>query len=301
VLEIASQLAEGLARAHAAGIVHRDLKPENVMLTRDGYVKILDFGLAKLRDDGSGAERARGGPISQLPTRPDPRRTAEGVVLGTVGYMSPEQARGRTVDHRSDQFALGAILYEMVSGHPPFERETAAQTLAAIIEDEPEPLQVRSPAFPAPARWVIERCLAKEPGERYASTLDLARELRGVRERLSEVSGSRLAVLSRPERVPRARLSWRAMLTAAIATLVVLAITREPLARFGERWYPLPEERHVAVLPFELASPDPEDQFRSDGLAETLTARLAQLEPYHAGLSVVPAHDVRQAGVTTAR
>ena len=163
----ACQLAEGLARAHAAGIVHRDLKPENVMLTRDGYVKILDFGLAKLRGDGSGAARPPARPISQMPTWPDAPgspHTAAGVVMGTVGYMSPEQARGRPVDHRSDQFALGAMLYEMVSGRQPFQRESPVQTLAAIIEDEPEPLAARNPAFPAPARWIVERCLAKEPG-----------------------------------------------------------------------------------------------------------------------------------------
>ena len=142
VLDVGCQLAEGLARAHAAGIVHRDLKPENVMLTRDGFVKILDFGLAKLRGDG-GADRPAGEHISEMPTWPDALaspHTVAGAVLGTVGYMSPEQARGRPVDHRSDQFALGAILYEMVSGHRPFQRETPVQTLAAIIEDEPEPL-----------------------------------------------------------------------------------------------------------------------------------------------------------------
>ena len=308
VLDVACQLADGLARAHAAGIVHRDLKPENVMLTRDGFVKILDFGLAKLRGDGGARDQPAGENISQLPTWPDSPgspNTAAGVVMGTVGYMSPEQARGRAVDHRSDQFALGAMLYEMVAGRPPFQRESPVQTLAAIIEDEAEPLAVRAPAFPAPARWIVERCLAKEPSERYASTLDLARELRGVREHLSEVGSSGVAAATTAPMSAhwRLRLRPRLGLLAAGALglgLLALVLAREPVRRWGGRWTPLPAEKRVAVLPVDLASPDPEDRFRSDGLVETLTARLAQLEPYHAGLSVVPANDVRQAGVTTA-
>jgi eukaryotic-like serine/threonine-protein kinase len=306
VLDVACQMADGLAGAHAAGIVHRDLKPENVMLTRDGYVKILDFGLAKLRGDGGGGDRPPGENVSQMPTWPDVQgspNTAAGVVMGTVGYMSPEQARGRPVDHRSDQFALGAMLYEMVSGHTPFQRESPVQTLAAIIEDEPAPL--KNPAFPAPARWIVERCLAKDPAERYASTLDLARELRSVRQHLSEVGSSGAAA------VATAPMSWRWRhrlrpghgLAAAGALglgLILLALARDPVRRWVDGRSPLPAEKRVAVLPIDVSSPDPEDRFRSDGLVETLTARLAQLEPYHAGLSVIPASDVRQAGVTTA-
>ena len=127
-----------------------------------------------------------------------------GVVLGTVGYMSPEQARGREVDFRSDQFAVGAILYEMATGRQAFRRETPAQTIAAIIEDAPEPLAILNPALPAPARWIIERCLAKEPSERYASTLDLGRELRNVRERLPEVASSASSGRAAPS-----LLDWR--------------------------------------------------------------------------------------------
>jgi serine/threonine protein kinase len=176
LLDIGAQIADGLAKAHADGIVHRDLKPENVMVTSDGFVKVLDFGLVKLRGDGSGGhEQWFDSAAPTWPDSPSPQ-TAVGVVLGTAGYMSPEQARGRAVDHRSDQFALGAILYELATGRQPFRRETPAQTIAAIIDATPEPLATLNPALPPPARWIIERCLAKDPAERYASTLDLARE-----------------------------------------------------------------------------------------------------------------------------
>ena len=302
VLDVACQVAEGLSRAHAAGIVHRDLKPENVMLTRDGYVKILDWGLAKLKEAG---QEAASGALSQVPTWPDPLRspgTAVGALLGTVGYMSPEQARGRPADHRADQFALGAMLYEMVSGVPPFRRETPVQTLAAIIEAEPEPL--KAPSFPAPARWIVERCLAKDPAERYASTLDLARELRSVREHLSEVGSSGVDA-QRPSLAARwrERLRPRHAIAAAglaIVALLAAALARGPVRRWMDSRSPLPAEKRVVVLPFDVVSPDPGDRLRSSGLAETLTGRLAQLEPLQAGLSVVPAADVRQAGVATA-
>src|SRR6185503_11203681 len=177
-LGLAAQAAEGLARAHGVGIVHRDLKPENLMVTRDGFVKILDFGLAKLHEPD---------PLL-APDAPTEPATRPGVLMGTVGYMSPEQAKGRTVDFRSDQFACGAILYEMATGKRAFEKETPIQTLAAIIDAEPTPIQELNPQVPPPFRWIVDRCLKKNPEDRYASTVDLARELRNVYDRLEEVS-----------------------------------------------------------------------------------------------------------------
>jgi hypothetical protein len=163
LLDVAAQLTDGLASAHGAGIVHRDLKPENLMLSTDGFLKILDFGIAKL------APHVSGGDLS-------PSLTATGLVIGTPGYMSPEQASGRAVDFRSDQFSVGLILYEMATGRKAFDRPTPVETLSAIIRDEPEPLAALAPRLATPVRWVIERCLAKDPEERYASTRDLARE-----------------------------------------------------------------------------------------------------------------------------
>ncbi len=151
------------------------------MVNKDGFVKILDFGLAKLA-----AAPGEGG--SELATMGAPG-TRPGVVLGTVGYMSPEQASGQAVDFRSDQFSLGAILYEMATGRRAFQKKTAVETLSAIIREDPEPIAGVNPAAPAPLRWIVERCLAKEPEDRYASTRDLARDLKQTQERLSDPTG----------------------------------------------------------------------------------------------------------------
>jgi Tol biopolymer transport system component len=192
MLEIAAQMADGLAKAHAAGIVHRDLKPENVMVSKDGFVKLLDFGLAKLFVAPTEQTSAAATIV--------PQETQPGTVLGTVGYMSPEQASGRSVDFRSDQFALGSILYEMATGRRAFQKPTGAETLSAIIRDEPESVERLSPRVPAPLRWIVERCLAKDPEERYVSTRDLARDLKAIRDHLSETTSPSQAHALEPAR-----------------------------------------------------------------------------------------------------
>jgi predicted ATPase len=174
-IEIAAQVAEGLTKAHEAGIVHRDLKPENLMISHDEFVKILDFGLAKAAPAGGEQGEADATSI-----------TTPGLVMGTMGYMSPEQAAGLALDFRSDQFSFGLVLYELVTGKHAFPRKTAAETMTAILREPAAPVGAQNPDAPAPLCWAIERCLAKEPEKRYASTRDLALELAAIRDRLAE-------------------------------------------------------------------------------------------------------------------
>ena len=206
-LSLAAQIADGLARAHGEGIVHGDLKPENLMVTKDGFVKILDFGLARLHS--TGFEASQGPNLATVS-----RATEPGSVTG-IGYMSPEQASGHPVDFRTDQFSLGAILYEMVSGKRAFDRATPVQTLSAVIQDEPEPLSAASPKTPANLVWIIERCLAKDPEGRYASTKDLARDLAALRDHVSEASAAVESVSLESSRFRR-----RVLVPLAAAALV---------------------------------------------------------------------------------
>jgi predicted ATPase len=172
---IAAQIADGLAKAHEIGLIHRDLKPENLMVSQDGTAKVLDFGLAKL------LKPDRGSSYSSTTI------TEHGTIMGTVGYMSPEQATGEDLDFRSDQFSFGSVLYEMATGSPAFKKKTHAETTAAILRDEPERLSAKTLQAPAPFVWIVERCLAKDPKQRYDSTRDLARDLAAVRDRLADM------------------------------------------------------------------------------------------------------------------
>ncbi|MGA8438526.1 MAG: tetratricopeptide repeat protein [Candidatus Sulfotelmatobacter sp.] len=189
-IAIATQIADGLAKAHETGLVHRDLKPENLMVAQDGTAKILDFGLAKL----SRLTREPDAP-TQMGSLTDP-----GTVMGTFGYMSPEQANGGTVDFRSDQFAFGAVLYEMVNGHPAFPGRGKAEIMAAILRDQPERLPPATFQGPAPLFWILERCLAKDPNQRYASTRDLARDLVTLRDLRTALSSHHTG--PRPSNIP---------------------------------------------------------------------------------------------------
>jgi len=206
-LKVAGQVSEGLAAAHEAGLVHRDLKPENIKVSIDGFAKILDFGLAKRV-----APRARSGLSFEAMTE-----TSPGMVVGTPAYMSPEQASGGRAEFSSDQFSFGAILYEMLTGRRAFERPTIAETLSAVIREEPPAIAQLNPAVPPPVRWIVERCLAKAAEERYALTRDLARDLASAREHLAELLASR-----------RVRPAKAASGKATVAVLPVLNLLNDP-------------------------------------------------------------------------
>ena len=217
LLDLAAQIAEGLASAHEAGIIHRDLKPANIMVSRDGFAKILDFGLAKLADLREEPEAAESKESTEKVSK-----TRPGALLGTVAYMSPEQVSGKRVDFRSDQFSFGALLYEMSTGRRAFRRETPIDTLVAILHEEPEPFEALNVRLPPPVRWVVERCLAKDPRERFTSTRDLARDLATLRIHLAEISGS--AGAARPDGVPPGRFHRRTLVRASQVLLAIALI-----------------------------------------------------------------------------
>ncbi len=215
-LQVAAPIADGLAKAHEAGIVHRDLKPENLMVSHDGFVKILDFGLAKLVD--SADVRAALQTMTADGTRP-------GTVMGTVGYMSPEQASGGATDSRSDQFSFGLVLYEMLTGQRAFNRPTAVETLSAIIREDPTPVGQLNPSVPTPVKWIVDRCLAKTPADRYGSTRDLARDLASARDHFSELTSSGAtggAAVTPPARLkPRELVAWLLVAMLAASSLAL--------------------------------------------------------------------------------
>ncbi|MEA2692129.1 MAG: eukaryotic-like serine/threonine-protein kinase, partial [Acidobacteriota bacterium] len=258
---LAAQVAAGLSRAHQRGIVHRDIKPSNLMVTPDGIVKILDFGIAKLM----GQEGL----------------TREGLILGTLAYMSPEQASGREIDHRTDIWSLGVVLYAMLAGHPPFRGESDRLLVDGILHRQPEPLRRVRPEVPAELERLVGRMLAKDPAER-PETMDEVRAGLGVSSVALEISTRRLA----PRRARRWG-RWAAGTAAAILVAGLAAFAPRPAP--GRRALPSAPAAgraarpSIAVLPFENLSRDSEQDYMADGLTEALTTDLAKI----GGLKVV--------------
>jgi serine/threonine protein kinase len=244
LLKIAVQIADGLAAAHSAGFVHRDLKPENIMLTSDGRIKILDFGLARQM-------------LAALPEHTVTlNQTAPGTILGTANYMSPEQARGLEAGPQSDQFSFGVILYELATGNRAFQRDTAPQTLTAILVEEPAPIETK---LPAPLRWTIERCLAKDPKARYESTRDLYRDLRNQQEHFSDLfSTSSVEAAAAPQNRARGNwIYWAIALACLIAGIAAGALLLAPQSHGIEnyRFTPIEISREISGLEGLSSSP----------------------------------------------
>jgi non-specific serine/threonine protein kinase len=271
LVRLGIEVAQGLAAAHAQGIVHRDLKPGNVMLTADGQVKILDFGLAKPQSAMIGGEGDE--TLAQTITA---EMTQEGTILGTVSYMSPEQAEGKVVDTRSDVFTFGVLLYQMTTGQLPFRGDTSTSTLAKILEAEPEPPSVVREGLPADLERIIRRCLAKRPADRYNDTRDLVADLRNL-----QTTGESRAVTPPPAE-SRKWSPWIWLAPVAAVVLVALFIGRPWV---GERTQTPPPATadvsavpSVAVLPFHNLSAEQENDYFSAGMTEEIISKLSRID-----------------------
>jgi serine/threonine protein kinase len=260
IIELAIQVCEGLAKAHSSGVVHRDIKPSNILIDSDGRAKIVDFGLASVH----GSEHL----------------TKTGSTLGTVGYMSPEQARGEEADARSDLFSFGVVLYEMITGKSPFKAESEIATIKNVIETVPEPLARYKTGVPGELQSIVSKALSKDRNLRYQHADELAADLKRLVHD-SQYSGPRL-----PQGQRKSRLS--VIVTATV--VVLLAVSAVIFFKLQKQSAPIANSTPmIAVLPFENLG-SPEDEYFADGITEEITSRLAGIE----GLGVISRTSVLQ-------
>lgn len=290
-LDIAIQIAQGLAKAHENGIVHRDLKPENIGIAKDGIIKILDFGLAKLT----------GSPIGSHTSH----------ITGTLAYMSPEQSTAQPVDQRSDIWSLGVMLYEILAGQLPFDQGYGAAILYSIAhEPHTNPTQI-NPDIPPAIEAIINKAMEKSPDNRYASIEEMLADLQQARFDLDVPPGefsskyttsltksavSHGKVQRKPARWPSKKLLL--MLPGMVLILAALSFYRPIGTWLGFNF--VPAQKHILVLPFTNVSGDQADQAFCDGLVEILASKLTQLEQFQGSLFVIPASEVRQSGISSA-
>jgi serine/threonine-protein kinase len=304
VLDIVVQVASALAAAHQAGIIHRDIKPENIMLRPDGYVKVLDFGLAKLTEKQPLTADSQAGTIARKETDP-------GTVMGTVQYMSPEQARGKVVDARTDIFSLGIVLYELVAGRAPFAGESSTDVLAAILEREPPPLARYADGIPQELQRIVSKCLRKERDERYQTMKDALLDLKELRDELaleaklersirpatSNINNQQTLIVEgeiTKDRAAQATSAASAQTTSSAEYLVseirqhkrgvaivllglLMAASGLAYLYFSNRSSSARQIESIAVMPFVNESGNPEVEYLSDGMTETLINSLSQI------------------------
>src|SRR5262245_60298405 len=295
LLKYLIQVAEGLSKAHAAGIVHRDLKPDNIMVARDDYAKVLDFGLAKLVEpDFHEHDNTQTGEAAEALTQ---HQSMPGMVFGTIGYMSPEQAQGKPIDRRSDIFSFGCVLFEAITSHRPFEDESPFKSLHKVIFEPAPSIQDFHPAAPADLQRIVRRCLAKDPDQRYQTIKDVAIELQEV---ASDMEGAdsvktqafnmanvktdsglaRETDAAQISSVEKITIGWVAnikrhkMVTISIVALLALVLGFVVYSRYRETNSAIDS---IAVMPFDNRSGDPDTDYLSDGLTESLIYRLSQL------------------------